>query len=210
MVAAFVLAGCAPAPPGERSPAALQGPRDASGGTPMSASALAAAATAPGSSAATPSTTTPAPAAAATGASAAAPVRPPPRPLAISLAEARRADASVPLARDALTIIDTRAEFHVSTAQPIVDGRLALLDEQEAAIPSVGTVEIGGQSRFTLVPKAPLVPGTAYTLRLDGAASRDLHDASGAAYSPLSLRLKSAGEKPPPPPKKRVRSRRRR
>jgi hypothetical protein len=67
---------------------------------------------------------------------------------------------------------------------------------------------VGATSRFTLSPAAPLVPGSRYVLRLDGARTRELEDAAGRAFAPVSLRVLVAGEPPKPEPKPAPRKKR--
>jgi hypothetical protein len=89
----------------------------------------------------------------------------------------------------------------VELAAEIADGRILLLDAADAIVPASGTREVGATTRFTLTPAAPLVPGSRYLLRLDGARARELEDVAGRALAPLSLRVLVAGEPPKPEPK---------
>jgi len=63
-------------------------------------------------------------------------------------------------------------------------------------------------TRYRLAPVEPLQPGSSYTLVVDGAVTREAHDAAGRAYGPFLAKLGTTGEKPAPPPKKRGKSRR--
>jgi hypothetical protein len=117
----------------------------------------------------------------------------------------------IPLSLEDETVVDPAAVFRVELAAEIADGRILLLDAADAIVPASGTREVGATTRFTLTPAAPLVPGSRYLLRLDGARARELEDVAGRALAPLSLRVLVAGEPPKPEPKpapKRKRGRR--
>jgi len=149
------------------------------------------------------------PPATAAGAEATLPAPGPvPAPLTAAVAVAEGEER--PLALDALTSVDSRSSFRLEVAAHLTDGRLALLDEQDAMVASSGAAEMGGAStRYQLTPDEPLSPGASYTLRLDGSASRDAHDPAGRAFTPVRLQLRVEGERPPAPAAKRHRSRRR-
>jgi hypothetical protein len=113
------------------------------------------------------------------------------------------------LPRDGSAQLDPGASLRVEIAVPLTDARLALHDEADAMVVSTGTTEIGGATtRLRLTPAEPLRPGSTYLLRLDGATTREAHDATGRAYAPFTLKLRTTGERPPPPPKKRGKRRR--
>ncbi len=112
----------------------------------------------------------------------------------------------VPLSRDMPTPVAPGSGFRVLVGAELSDGRLAVLDSADAAVPSAGTVEIGVSSRFTLTPTEPLRPGSSYLLRLDGAASRDVHGSRGETFAPLMLQIRTIGD--PPPPARHGRARR--
>ncbi|WP_242341399.1 MULTISPECIES: hypothetical protein [Anaeromyxobacter] len=118
----------------------------------------------------------------------------------------------IPLSREEETVVDPATTFRLVLAAELPEARLVLLDGADAIVPSSGTREVGASSAFTLTPSAPLVPGSRYQLRLDGARSREIHDAAGRAYAPLSLGVLVAGEppKPEPKPKAKPASRKRR
>jgi hypothetical protein len=120
--------------------------------------------------------------------------------------------ARIPLGAEE-AVVDPAAKFRVDLGAPVSDGRLVLLDAADAMVPGTGTREVGDTTAFTLAPASPLTPGTRYVLRLDGARTRDLHDAAGKAFSPVTMPILVAGERPPPPPKatpkKKKRARRR-
>jgi len=120
-----------------------------------------------------------------------------PRALPVSLASALGATGEVALVPQVPSVIDPAAAFRVEIGARLEDARLILLDEQEALVPTQGTVELGPVTRFTLRPDQPLRPGSSYTLRLDGAAIREIHGESGT-YAPVSFQLKTTGERPAP------------
>jgi hypothetical protein len=146
------------------------------------------------------------------------PAAPAPAPLPAEPAAARIREAvavdptgPIPLSLEDETVVDPAAVFRVELAAEIADGRILLLDAADAIVPASGTREVGATTRFTLTPAAPLVPGSRYLLRLDGARARELEDVAGRALAPLSLRVLVAGEPPKPEPKpapKRKRGRR--
>lgn len=139
------------------------------------------------------------------------PAPPGPAALPVSLAEAVAADAGVPMSRDGgPTLVDPASSFRVEVAARLADARLSLLDAQDAVVPADGTAEVAGSSRFALAPAARLRPGSAYTLRLDGALGREVHDAQGRAFLPASFALRTAGDPPAPAPAPRKRGKRRR
>jgi hypothetical protein len=120
-----------------------------------------------------------------------------PRALPVSLASALGSTGEVALVPQVPSVIDPAAAFRVEIGARLDDARLVLLDEQEALVPTQGTVELGAVTRFTLKPDQPLRPGSSYTLRLDGAAIREIHGENGP-YAPVSFQLKTTGERPPP------------
>ncbi len=97
--------------------------------------------------------------------------------------------------------MDPAASFEVELTGRVPDARLVLLDAREDVLPASGGRELAAGTRLTLVPAAPLVPGSRYALRLDGAGARELHDSAGRAYQPVSLPLLAAGTPPRPEPK---------
>jgi hypothetical protein len=107
----------------------------------------------------------------------------------------------IPLSLEEETVVDPATVFRVELAAEISDGRILLLDAADAIVPASGTREVGATTRFTLKPAAPLVPGSRYVLRLDGARTRELKDMAGTALAPVSLRVLVAGEPPKPEPK---------
>jgi hypothetical protein len=118
--------------------------------------------------------------------------------------------ARLPLVAGSEIVVHPAATFEVELAARTPDARLVLVDAREDLVPASGTRELAAGTRLTLAPSAPLVPGSRYALRLDGAADRDLHDESGRAFAPVTLPLLAAGVPPPLEPKKPVRKRRHR
>ncbi|HET7752731.1 MAG TPA: hypothetical protein VFK85_02380 [Anaeromyxobacteraceae bacterium] len=138
-----------------------------------------------------------APAAPVAPAAPAAPAGPIPAP--ITGAVAIVGGATSPIAFDEPVTVDPAVRFQVDVAAPLVDARLALVDSGDAMISAVESHEIGATwSRFTLTPDAPLRPGSTYSLKLDGAAEREAHDADGRAYQITVWHIRTTGEAPPP------------
>jgi hypothetical protein len=134
---------------------------------------------------------------------------PTPAPVPVTAAVAVAGSEERPLALDAATAIDPASSFKLEVAVHLIDGRLALLDDHDAMVASSGTMELGSAwTRYQLTPGEPLSPGATYTLRLDGASSRDAHDPAGRAFTPVKLQLLIAGERPAPPPRRPRRRRR--
>jgi hypothetical protein len=114
-----------------------------------------------------------------------------------------------PLARDAETVVDPASSFEMELPARLEDARLVLLDSAEAHVAARSTREVGGSTRLTLAPSSPLVPGSRYVLRVEGAATREVRDGD-RAYAPLSFPLLAAGTPPPPEPKRKAKRRKRR
>ncbi len=107
------------------------------------------------------------------------------------------------------TVVDPAATFRVEVAHALADARLVLLDGAQAILAARGTREVGATGTvFTLAPGAPLVPASRYALRLEGLASREMHDAAGRAYAPVSAPILAAGSPPPPEPKQKPKPKR--
>jgi hypothetical protein len=138
-------------------------------------------------------------------ASPAPPAAPPaPAPAASIVREAAAVDPAgtvTALAPGGETVVDPAVTFRVELSVASADARLALVDAADAHVPASGAQEVAATTRLTLSPAAPLTPGGRYTLRLDGAIARELHDAGGKAYLPLALSVRAAGQPPPPDPK---------
>lgn len=118
--------------------------------------------------------------------------------------------ATLALALQEETVVDPGAHFRLDLVVPSSDARLALLDANDALVAAAGTHEVGATTRLTLAPSEPLRPGSRYTLRLDGAATREFHDGAGKAYAPAALAVLVAGTPPPPEPKPQPARRKRR
>ncbi len=123
-------------------------------------------------------------------------------PVAARIREAVAVDPQgpIPLSLEDETVVDPATVFRVELAAEISDGRIVLLDAADAMVPATGTREVAATTRFTLTPASPLVPGSRYVLRLDGARTRELKDVAGVALAPVSLKVLVAGEPPKPEP----------
>jgi len=132
-----------------------------------------------------------------------------PGPAPLTRATAQVGEAVRPLARAGESQVDPAARFQVEVAAPLADARLSLFDAQEALVPCESVAEVASTStRLSLAPAKPLRPGSRYTLRLEGASVKELHDLSGKAYLPVSLALLATGQ-PPADPEKKARGKRR-
>jgi hypothetical protein len=161
----------------------------------------------PAASAATSSPTTPTPTSTATATPApATPATPPP---AVRSALAREPSGTTALSVTAETVVDPAATFDIELAPRLPDARLVLVDPADAHVAAKDVREVAATTRFTLAPLAPLVPGSRYLLRVDGAAVREMHDADGHAFAPIGFPILVAGTPPPPEPKPAPRKRRR-
>jgi hypothetical protein len=128
----------------------------------------------------------------------------------VTAAVALFGDATTPVVFNEPSLVDPAVRFQVDVAVPLVDARLALVDSGDAMVAAAESHEIGSTwSRFTLVPEAPLRPGSTYSLRLDGAADREAHDSDGRTYQVTVWEIRTTGE-PPPPEKPAAKPKRRR
>lgn len=137
----------------------------------------------------------------------------PPSPAATAIlrsAAALEPAARIPLTPGGEVVVHPAATFEVELSARVADARLVLVDARDDLVPASGSRELAAATRLTLAPAAPLVPGSRYLLRLDGATDRELHDDAGRAFSAVSLPLLAAGSPPPPEPKKPGRKKRRR
>ena len=170
--------------------------------------------TATATSTATPTDTAiPAPAAsadaAASTAAAATPAKPPPAPApGIRSAVAREPSGVTPLSAGAETVVDPASTFEIELVPRLADARIVLVDAAEAHVAAKDVRELSGSTRLTLAPEAPLVPGSRYVLRADGATQREMHDAGGRAFAPVGFTILAAGTPPPPEAKKPKKKRR--
>lgn len=110
--------------------------------------------------------------------------------------------ASTALGTGEVATVDPASTFRVRLQGTFPEARLSLLDGTDAMLPSAGAREVGATTTVTLEPVAPLIPGSHYRLRIDGATSRELKGTDGRAWLPLDLPLLAAGE--PPPPRSKV------
>lgn len=140
----------------------------------------------------------------ATTPSAPATAAPPPLPAAAILrsAVALEPGQRIALVAAAEVVVDPQATFEVELSARAPDARLVLVDAREDILPATGGRELAAGTRLTLAPTAPLVPGSRYALRLDGASERELHDEAGRAFAPVTFPVLAAGTPPPPEPKK--------
>ncbi len=138
----------------------------------------------------------------------------PPRPLAAATilrsAVAIEPGQRLPVTPGAEVVVDPQATFELELSVRAPDARLVLVDARDDLVPAQGGRELSTGTRLTLAPSAPLVPGSRYTLRLDGASQRELHDEGGRAFSPATFPILAAGTPPPPEPKRPARKRKRR
>jgi hypothetical protein len=118
------------------------------------------------------------------------------------------ATGPAPLSRDAETVVDPAATFEVELPARLTDVRLVLLDGGAAHVAARGAHELGPTTRLALAPAAPLVPGSRYVLRVEGATSRELRDGE-RTFGPISFALLAAGTPPPPEPKTKAKKKRR-
>ncbi|HEY6004565.1 MAG TPA: hypothetical protein VIV57_16955, partial [Anaeromyxobacter sp.] len=128
-----------------------------------------------------------------------------PAPVSITRAVAAEPTGPSALSGVAETVIDPASSFHVEVSGRIADARLVLLDSADAHVPARSTCELGATTQLTLSPAAPLVPGSRYVLRVEGASRREVRDGD-RSYAPLSFALLAAGTPPPPEPKRKPKS----
>lgn len=128
----------------------------------------------------------------------------PPIPLSSATWVLPGAAMETPLRRDGESTVAPQARFRVEAGAPLADARLALYDAQESMVPVEEEDEIGSAaSRYQITPSKPLRPGSRYTLRLEGAAGRDIRDLDDRRYRPLSFSILTAGEPPADHPVKK-------
>jgi hypothetical protein len=113
------------------------------------------------------------------------------------------------LSAAAETLVDPASAFQVEVTGRLEDARLVLLDGADAHVPATSTRELGASTRLTLAPASPLVPGSRYVLRVEGASKREVRDGE-RSYAPSSFALLAAGTPPPPESKKKPKSKRKR
>jgi hypothetical protein len=149
----------------------------------------------------------PNPPAAPTPATAPAPAAPASLPIARAVAESAAGPSSLSAAAE--TLVDPASSFRVDVAGRLEDARLVLLDGADAHVPATSARELGPSTHLTLAPASPLVPGSRYVLRVEGASKREVRDGE-RSYAPCSFALLAAGTPPPPEPKKKPKSKRKR
>jgi hypothetical protein len=207
---ALALAACRAEPPGPiaaNAPAAAVARPDASPEGASSPVAAVAPISSAGSAADQAPRTAPPPQAPRT----APPPQAPSAAIILGAAAAIEPSGRVPLVAGSETVVDPGATFELELSSRSADARLVLLDGRDALVAATSAREVGAAStRLTLAPAAPLSPGSRYVLRLDGAVTRELHDADGRGYEPVAHHLLAAGTPPPPEPKKSPKRRRRR
>ena len=143
----------------------------------------------------------------------ASPASAPPASTAAAPLPLRSATALGPAARVPLQpgteamVVDPASRFEIELGAALPDARLVLLDAQDAVVPSTGSREVGSATKLALAPTAPLTPAARYLLRVDGAATREVHDAQGRSYAPLVVPLLAAGT--PPAPEQKAKGKRR-
>ncbi len=134
------------------------------------------------------------------------PSPPPVLELGGATAQAQLGALTTVLASRGETTVPPRASFRVELRLRLADARLSLLDGGDAFVPSSGEREVGAVTVLTLRPEAPLAPGAGLRLRVDGAASLELHGEDGRRYAPVEWQVLVAGE--PEPARGRSRKRR--
>jgi len=114
------------------------------------------------------------------------------------------AQSATPLSATAETAIEPGSTFRVELPQALADARLSLLDAADSMVPATGTREVGQATLLTLRPTGALAPGARLRLRVDGAATRELHGADGRRFAPLEWPVVLGGDPEPrkPPARK--------
>jgi hypothetical protein len=149
----------------------------------------------------------PATAPAPTPPAAQAPAAPASIPITRAVAEGSAGASALSAAAE--TLVDPASAFHVEMTGRIEDARLVLLDGSDAHVAATSTRELGASTHLTLAPASPLVPGSRYVLRVEGASKREVRDGE-RSYAPSSFALLAAGTPAPPEPKKKPKSKRKR
>jgi hypothetical protein len=115
--------------------------------------------------------------------------------------------AAEPLSLAGPISVDPGATFRVVLRGRFTDARLSLLDAADAMVPGAGGREAATDTTVTFEPATPLRPAASYRLRVDGAASRELHAEDGSPRAPVELLVVAAGTAPEPRSKPRQKSR---
>jgi hypothetical protein len=126
----------------------------------------------------------------------------------VTAAEARVPGAGVPLTAGLRTTVEPVSTFEVRTSVPVRGARLVLFDAQDAMVPSASDIEVGAESRFTLVPEEPLRPGSAYVLRREGISGRLVPADGGRSFEPATFPLETSGSPPQRSPPRQAKKRR--
>jgi hypothetical protein len=112
-----------------------------------------------------------------------------PGPVPVAEAVALARGTSNPLRKDGESAVDAGAAFRVVAAVPLSDARLALYDAQDALLPVAERTAVGSTAtQLEVQPARRLAPGR-YSLRLEGATGREMHDLSGRSYRPVTFAL---------------------
>lgn len=143
-----------------------------------------------------------------TAARLAAPVSAP--PVEVLEAQALIPGAATPLRQGEQITVDPGATFRVVLKGTYPAARLSLLDGADAMLAGAGGREAGPSTTVTFQPAAPLKPGSAYRLRVDGATTREVVASDGTARAPVELGVLAAGEPPPEPQRKTKRQQKKR
>jgi len=131
----------------------------------------------------------------------------PPPPVTVAEAVAVIVGAAEPLSLGGPVTVDPGATFRVVLRGRFADARLSLLDAADAMVPGAGGREAATDTTITFEPAAPLKPAATYRLRVDGAATRELHADDGSPRAPVELQLVAAGAPPEPKAKPRQKTR---
>ncbi len=138
------------------------------------------------------------------------PPPPPPPPPPVRSAVALEPSGTTPLAAGGETVVDPASTFEIELVPRLADARIVLVDAADAHVAAKDVRELAATTRLTLAPEAPLVPGSRYVLRADGASQREMHDADGHPFAPVGFAILVAGTPPPPAPKRPPKRRHRR
>lgn len=144
---------------------------------------------------AAPPASPPAPAAGAAAHEALTPV-----PLVGATALLAGDSVAVALGRDGESLVAPEASFRVDVAAAVAEARLALYDAQDVLVAGAEQAEVGtGSTRLLFTPARPLRPGSRYTLRLEGAATRELVTLGGQRHRGHAFAIRTSGEPPADP-----------
>jgi hypothetical protein len=102
-------------------------------------------------------------------------------------------DRALPLLGEGPVVVDPGSRFRVVLRRRLPDARLVLLDAADAIVAAEGGRVLGEGTTLTLAPSRRLAAGGLYVLRVDGTATREVHDEKGNAFLPLSAPVTAAG-----------------